>query len=203
MEEHVPLTFTIKTDVADVADAAEVVHVDGTELLTSSTIHPTLEKTSEILNTKCDSSIETTMIQQDPHPTPTKQLTLLHAVLKQPKIKETSLFKESNQTQKKIKLGVGFNIQRSITPELCRFMNLEAGNKTTLNDATKYIINYITNHKLQNQTARKYINLDPSLCKLFNLSDKEEDKEQPQGEKNRLTYFNLHKYIHRHFIDQP
>jgi hypothetical protein len=123
--------------------------------------------------------------------------------LKQQKIKDTLLFKESNnnKTNKstKVKLDVGFNIQRPITPELCKFMKLETGSMISLNEVTKNIIEYINHHKLQdntNQTMRKYINLDESLSQLFNLSDKKKGIEQPT-----LTYFNLHKHIYQHFTD--
>lgn len=128
-------------------------------------------------------------IQPQPQPQP-------H--LKQQKIKDTALFNGNKTTStKKIKLDIGFNIERSITPELCRFMNLASGSTTTLNDATKSIINYINLNKLQditNPLMRKYINVDNTLIQLFNL---------PESEKTRITYFNLHKYIHCHFTNKP
>ena len=109
---------------------------------------------------------------------------------KQPKIKETSMFKEQN-SNKKVKLNVGFNIHRNITQELTTFMKLKE-NVTSLNDATKYIMNYISSNKLQDITninTRKYINPDEPLQQLFNI--KTNDK---------ITYFNIHKYINQHFI---
>jgi len=109
---------------------------------------------------------------------------------KQPKIKETSMFKEQN-SNKKEKLYVGFNIHRNITQELSSFMKLKE-NVTSLNDATKYIMNYISSNKLQDITninTRKYINPDEPLQQLFNI--KTNDK---------ITYFNIHKYINQHFI---
>ena len=204
-------TFSINTDDSDTTTIDKQMKI---EIITSSQPQPQSEtttvKTIEILNNNIKTietllvsmkkqlnCIEATMIQQEK--TIHKQNTT-PALLIQPKIKDTSLFKESNQ--KKIKLDVGFNIQRSITEDLGRFMKLDAGTDkgadkgthmtTTLNDATKYIINYINKHKLQNPTMRKFINPDDSLGKLFNLSDKKN---------NSVTYFNLHKYIHPHFID--
>ena len=109
---------------------------------------------------------------------------------KQPKIKETSMFKDQN-SNKKVKLNVGFNIHRNITQELTTFMKLKE-NVTSLNDATKYIMNYISSNKLQDITninTRKYINPDEPLQQLFNI--KTNDK---------ITYFNIHKYINQHFI---
>jgi len=109
---------------------------------------------------------------------------------KQPKIKETPMFKDQN-INKKVKLDVGFNIQRNITQELTNFMKLKE-NITTLNDATKYIMDYISSNKLQDITdinTRKYINLDVQLNQLFNIQTNE-----------KITYFNIHKYINKHFI---
>lgn len=109
---------------------------------------------------------------------------------KQPKIKETPMFKDQN-SNKKVKLNVGFNIQRKITQELTNFMKLKE-NITTLNDATKYIMDYISSNKLQDITninTRKYINLDVPLKQLFNIQTNE-----------KITYFNIHKYINEHFI---
>jgi chromatin remodeling complex protein RSC6 len=203
MEEPTPATFSINTDDSDTTTIDKQMKI---EIITSSQpqsqpqSETTTVKTIEILNNNIKTietllvsmkkqlnCIEATILQQEK--TIHKQNTT-PALLIQPKIKDTSLFKESNQ--KKIKLDVGFNIQRSITPELCDFMKLEKGSMTTFNDATKYIINYINKHKLQNPTMRKFINPDDSLCKLFNLSDKKN---------NSVTYFNLPKYIHPHFID--
>ena len=109
---------------------------------------------------------------------------------KQPKIKETPIFKDQN-SNKKVKLNVGFDIQRKITQELTNFMKLKE-NITTLNDATKYIMDYISSNKLQDTTdmnTRKYINLDVQLKQLFNIQTNE-----------KITYFNIHKYINNHFI---
>ena len=109
---------------------------------------------------------------------------------KQPKIKETPMFKDQN-SNKKVKLNVGFNIQHKITQELTNFMKLKE-NITTLNDATKYIMEYISSNKLQDVTdinTRKYINLDVQLKQLFNIQTNE-----------KITYFNIHKYINEHFI---
>jgi hypothetical protein len=210
MEEPTPATatFSINTDDSDTTTIDKQMKI---EIITSSQSQPqpqpqsetTTVKTIEILNNNIKTietllvsmkkqlnCIEATILQQEK--TIHKQNTT-PALLIQPKIKDTSLFKESNQ--KKIKLDVGFNIQRSITPELCDFMKLEKGSMTTFNEALKYIMNYINKHKLQNTTKptmRKFINPDDSLCKLFNLSDKKN---------NSVTYFNLPKYIHPHFID--
>ena len=183
MEEHNPATVIISVDTA----SEKTIELLKENIQSIETILVSIKKQ---LN-----SIETTIIQQEK--TIHKQSTS-PVVMIQPKIKDTALFNGGKLNQaKKIKLDVGFNIQRSITPELGDFMKLEKGSMTTLNEATKYIMNYINNHKLQNTTTptmRKYIDADEVLAQLFKLGDK--------NEKNILSYFNLPKYIHHHFIDQ-
>lgn len=184
-----------------------ITSTQSTKKRSHSTSESTTENTIEVLKENIN-SIETTLgemknhinnivssiIQKEKDNSNKEQ-----SPLKQQKIKDTALFKGSCKIfqPKKIKMDIGFNIQRSVTPELSNFMKLDAeNNKTTLNEATKYIMNYINTNRLQdttNQTTRKYINVDESLNKLFNLSELE---------KKKLTYFNVHKYIHSHFIAQ-
>jgi hypothetical protein len=182
MEEHNPATVTINVDTA----SEKTIELLKENIQSIETILVSIKKQ---LN-----SIETTIIQQEKtiHKQSTSQVVLI-----QPKIKDTSLFNGGKLKQaKKIKMDVGFNIQRSITPELCDFMKLEKGSMTTFNEALKYIMNYINTHKLQNTTnpiMRKFINTDDFLCQLFNIGD--------NIEKYQVTYFNLPKYIHHHFTD--
>jgi hypothetical protein len=205
MEEPSPATITINVDTENEINTTSI---PAPQDIKKQPLSETAsEKTIELLKENIKSietilismkgqltSIETNIIQQEK--TNNKQSTS-QVVLVQPKIKDTSLFNGGKLNQvKKIKMDIGFNIQRSITPELCDFMKLEKGSMTTLNEATKYIVNYINSHKLQNTTTpimRKYINADEILCHLFNLGD---------NKKNILTYFNLPKYIHQHFTDQ-
>jgi len=157
-----------------------------------------IEKTLDCMKAQLNSIEKTVIKKENTTTTNNNNNTVSHAVLLQPKIKDTSLFNggKPNKAAKKIKMDIGFNIQRLITPELCDFMKLEKGSMTTLNEATKTIMNYISEHKLQdtsNPVRRKYIIVDEVLSQLFNLSDKDE--------KNNLTYFNLAKYIYPHFTD--
>jgi chromatin remodeling complex protein RSC6 len=157
-----------------------------------------IEKTLDCMKAQLNSIEKTVIKKENTTTTTTNNNTVTHAVLLQPKIKDTSFFNggKPNKAAKKIKMDIGFNIQRLITPELCDFMKLEKGSMTTLNEATKTIMNYISEHKLQdtsNPVRRKYIIADEILSQLFNLGDKDE--------KNNLTYFNLAKYIYPHFTD--
>ncbi len=84
---------------------------------------------------------------------------------------------------------IGFDIPEKITPAFCAFMNLPAESTTTRNAATRYITEYIREHKLQDMTDRKCIHCNEELTALLKLAPT-----------HALTYFNLHKYISGLFI---
>ena len=107
-------------------------------------------------------------------------------VIKNNKEKE----KYIKKTEIKIQVPVsGFDIPVKLSEELCTFMNKSFGATASRPDVADYVINYISNHKLQDMTKRKRINLDENLRKLLN----------PNGEEE-ITYFNLQKYLNAHFI---
>ena len=74
----------------------------------------------------------------------------------------------------------GFAQPTKISRELCEFMEKAEG--------TQYVISYINDHKLQNPQNRKTIKPDDKLRKLLGVSPSDE-----------VTYFNLQKYMNRHF----
>ena len=79
-----------------------------------------------------------------------------------------------------------FQIPTNITPALCAFMGRPAGSQESRSNVTKFITNYVKEKNLKNKHD---INGDAALLKLLNL--KKEDK---------LTYFNLQKYLNIHYI---
>jgi len=107
-------------------------------------------------------------------------------VIKNNKEKE----KYIKKTETKIQVPVsGFDIPVKLSEELCTFMNKSFGATASRPDVADYVINYISNHKLQDMTNRKRINLDEKLRSLLKPSSEEE-----------ITYFNLQKYLNAHFI---
>lgn len=82
----------------------------------------------------------------------------------------------------------GFAQPASISPELCEFMNKEEGTKMARTEVTQFVIGYINENKLQNPDNRKEITPDDKLRKLLGVGDSDE-----------VTYFNLQKYMNRHF----
>lgn len=83
----------------------------------------------------------------------------------------------------------GFAKSSKISESLCVFMNKPVGSEVARTEVTKYIINYIKEHNLQRPENKKFINSDNSLKNLL---------EVPEGDE--LSYFNLQKYMNKHFV---
>ena len=71
------------------------------------------------------------------------------------------------------------------------FMGKPTGTKVARTEVTKYIIDYIDKNELKKSDNRKCINPDDKLSSLLNVSDKDE-----------LTYFNIQKYMNKHFVKE-
>ena len=83
----------------------------------------------------------------------------------------------------------GFAKPAKISTELATFMARDAEQLVARTEVTQFIINYIRDNKLQNETNRKVIQPDANLTKLLALTVADQ-----------LTYFNLQKYMNRHFV---
>ena len=84
-----------------------------------------------------------------------------------------------------------FQVPTGLTPELCAFMGRPAGSLESRSNVTKFITKYVSDNNLKNKHD---INADAKLLKLLRLN--KEDK---------LTYFNLQKYLNVHYLkaDKP
>jgi chromatin remodeling complex protein RSC6 len=83
----------------------------------------------------------------------------------------------------------GFAKSSKISENLCSFMNKPPGSEVARTEVTKYIINYIKEHNLQRPENKKFINPDDNLKSLLEVQEGED-----------LSYFNLQKYMNKHFI---
>jgi len=83
----------------------------------------------------------------------------------------------------------GFAKSSKISESLCVFMNLPVGSEVARTEVTKYIIQYIKENNLQRPENKKLINPDSSLKNLLDV---------PEGDE--LSYFNLQKYMNKHFV---
>ena len=83
----------------------------------------------------------------------------------------------------------GFAKPSKLTKELCEFIKKSEGTEIARTEVTKALIEYIKENKLENQTNSKIIIPDEKLKFLLGIEDGQE-----------LTYFNIQKYMTKHFI---
>jgi chromatin remodeling complex protein RSC6 len=83
----------------------------------------------------------------------------------------------------------GFAKPSKVTKELCDFMNMTEGTEIARTEVTKALIEYIKENKLENKTNSRFIVPDDKLKFLLDIEDGHE-----------LTYFNIQKYMTKHFI---
>jgi chromatin remodeling complex protein RSC6 len=79
--------------------------------------------------------------------------------------------------------------EKPLSPELCQFMGLKAGEKRSQTDVTKFISEYVKSHSCFDPTFRRRILPNAALAKLLRVDDKTE-----------VTYLNLQKFLKVHFI---
>jgi len=79
-----------------------------------------------------------------------------------------------------------FQIPTNISPALCAFMGRAAGSQESRSNVTKFITTYVKDNNLKNKHD---INPDSKLRSLLNVKDTD-----------KLTYFNLQKFLNVHYI---
>ena len=83
----------------------------------------------------------------------------------------------------------GFAKPGLISDELCTFLGKPSGTEIARTEVTKFLTSYIKEHALQDPNEKRRIHPDDKLRKLLNVTD--EDK---------VTYFNIQKYMKVHFL---
>lgn len=83
----------------------------------------------------------------------------------------------------------GFAKPSKVTKELCEFMNKNEGSEIARTEVTRALVAYIKENKLENTSNSKIISPDNKLKMLLGLDDCQE-----------LTYFNIQKYMNKHFV---
>jgi upstream activation factor subunit UAF30 len=84
----------------------------------------------------------------------------------------------------------GFAKPTKVTKELCEFMNKEHGSEIARTEVTRALISYIKQNNLENKSNSRIIYPDNKLKVLLGLEDNEEE----------VTYFNIQKYMNKHFV---
>ena len=135
---------------------------------------------------------EFTAVFQDLHNLKTKITQIQHKIKKAEKMVNKEMNHLSRELKKRRKSGKrkpsGFAVPTKISDKLCDFMEKPHGSEVARTEVTQYIIKYIKSHKLQYPKNRKIIKPN---SKLETLLDTNKDEE--------LTYFNLQKYMNKHF----
>jgi chromatin remodeling complex protein RSC6 len=124
------------------------------------------------------------------------QLALLQLQLKTIEKRTT---KEHNHLKKKQSATVivscnprkpsGFATPSKVSNELCEFLNKTEGTEMARTEVTKSVVAYIKENCLHQDSIKKnIIKPDDKLKSLLGI-----------GDDNELTYFNLQKYMNKHF----
>jgi len=101
-----------------------------------------------------------------------------------------SLKKEVTKKKSKgIRQPSGFAKPTKVTKELCDFMNKSEGTEIARTEVTRALVAYIKQNKLENEQNSQIIKPDNKLKFLLGLEDGQE-----------LTYFNIQKYMNKHFV---
>mgnify|MGYP001414425333 CR=1 FL=1 len=95
---------------------------------------------------------------------------------------------EKKKQKKANRKPSGFAKPSPISHELSAFMSKEKGIEVARTEVTQYIIKYIKDNNLQNPENKKIIVPDSTLKKLLSVTEADE-----------VTYFNLQKYMNKHF----
>jgi len=105
--------------------------------------------------------------------------------------KQMKNFKKNGLKNKNkvIRKPSGFAKPSKVSKELCEFMKKNEGTEVARTEVTKFLISYIKDNKLENDKNSKIIKPDDKLKFLLGIKDEEE-----------LTYFNIQKYMNKHFI---
>lgn len=123
----------------------------------------------------------------------------LKEVISQVKVlqkEHVKLVKSSSKKTKKTSAGAqrtlsGFAKPSLLSDELCSFMGVTKGTSMARTEVTRMINEYIKKNNLQDSSDKRHIIPDEKLKKILNL-----------GADDKLTYFNLQKYMKHHFTKE-
>ena len=112
-------------------------------------------------------------------------------------IKELNNIKKNKKKEKtKTKRAPsGFAKPTKVTKELCEFMNQPEGSEIARTEVTKVLVSYIKSNNLieLGETTKNKIVPDEKLKNLLGIECEEV---------NELTYFNIQKYMNKHFYSK-
>ena len=95
----------------------------------------------------------------------------------------------NRKKQKKQRQPSGFAKPTKISNKLCQFLNKPPGSEVARTEVTQYLISYIKENNLQNESNKSFIKPDKKLSELLNTE---------KGD--NITYFNIQGFMNQHFI---
>lgn len=100
---------------------------------------------------------------------------------------------KKNKKEKVKREPSGFAKPTTVTKELCMFMNKPEGTKIARTEVTKALTNYIRENQLSHKDTDGKLKIipDEKLEHLLNIDN---------DELNNLSYFNIQKYMNKHFF---
>jgi chromatin remodeling complex protein RSC6 len=107
-----------------------------------------------------------------------------------------NFIKDKKKEKTKVKRAPsGFAKPTKVTKELCEFMNKPEGTEIARTEVTKALVNYIKENNLieLGEDSKNKIIPDNKLKSLLGIQDEE---------LNDLTYFNIQKYMNKHFYSK-
>ena len=106
--------------------------------------------------------------------------------------KELKNVKKDKKKEKTKRAPSGFAKPTKVTNELCQFMDKPEGTEIARTEVTKALVTYIKTNNLleQGEDTKKKIVPDEKLKTLLGIDN---------NELNDLTYFNIQKYMNKHF----
>jgi chromatin remodeling complex protein RSC6 len=106
--------------------------------------------------------------------------------------KELKNVKKDKKKEKTKRAPSGFAKPTKVTNELCQFMDKPEGTEIARTEVTKALVTYIKTNNLleQGEDTKKKIVPDEKLKTLLGIDN---------TELNGLTYFNIQKYMNKHF----
>tara|TARA_B110001450_G_C17384678_1_gene385155 strand:+ start:154 stop:579 length:426 start_codon:yes stop_codon:yes gene_type:complete len=120
-----------------------------------------------------------------------KQVSLIQTKVKMLEGGYKKHIKQAKKDNNKIKVTrkpSGFAKPAKVTDKLTLFMEKDEGSLIARTEVTQYLIRYIKEHSLQDKENRRVISPDAKLLDLL------------ESGKEEVTYFNLQKYMNKHFI---
>jgi chromatin remodeling complex protein RSC6 len=100
-----------------------------------------------------------------------------------------SFIENNKKTVKKTKKPSGFMLPVPISPELCKFLNIEEGSNAARTEVTRFLIQYIEERHLTHPEKKTLVIPDEELALLLG----------PDVDLDTLTRFTIQKYMNRHY----